>query len=106
MRPLLLPFALALLLLAAACAPGGSASDPRPPRTLEQVRAVLAKDLTPAAARARLGEPDEILGSGLLILRYRIDGGRSVLLGFPGEAPLLYARVDDGRGTLTDLPLP
>jgi hypothetical protein len=101
----------ALLLLSvalglAACAPrseGGPGANR--PRTLETLRPLLTRDLTPETARRRLGEPDEVLGSGLLIFRYRVEGGRSVLLGFPGDAPLLYAKLDDGHGTITGLPL-
>lgn len=95
---------LCLTLLASACASGGAADMPRA-RTLESVTPVLAKTLTPADARRRLGEPDEVLGSGLLILRYRLENGTSLLLGFPGEAPIMYAKVDDGRGNMRDLPL-
>lgn len=103
-RSVLLLLSLALGL--AACAPrgaGGLGADQ--PRTLETLGPLLTRDLTPETARRRLGEPDEVLGSGLLIFRYRVEGGRSVLLGFPGDAPLLYAKLDDGHGTATDLPL-
>lgn len=96
---------LCLALVAGACASGGSAGM-RSARTLESVTLVLARTLTPAVARRSLGEPDEVLGSGLLILRYRLQDGTSLLLGFPGEAPIMYAKVDDGRGNLRDLPLP
>jgi hypothetical protein len=65
----------------------------------------LTTQLTPAAARARFGPPDEETGSGLRIYIYRLADGRRLWLGFPGDAPIVYARVQALDGAMSDLTL-
>ena len=60
---------------------------------------------TQPAARSQFGSPDEVTGSGLLIYKYRLGGGRTLWLGFPGEAAIIYARLESENGTFSDLPL-
>jgi hypothetical protein len=74
-------------------------------RQLSSIEPSLTRDLTPTSARARLGAPDEVTGSGLIIYKYRVDGGRTVWLAFPGEAPISYAKLENRDGTVTDLAL-
>jgi hypothetical protein len=104
MRRILL--ALCLLLTSAsthACSRGPTTSSPE--RQLSAIEPMLTRDLTPASARAKLGAPDEVTGSGLIIYKYRVDGGRTLWLGFPGEAPISYARLESRDGTFADLTL-
>jgi hypothetical protein len=61
--------------------------------------------LTPAVARAQFGPPDEETGSGLRIYIYRLADGRRLWLGFPGDAPIVYAKVQAIDGAMSDLPL-
>jgi hypothetical protein len=56
-------------------------------------------------ARSQFGSPDEITGSGLLIYKYRLGDGPTLWLGFPGEAAIVYARLESKDGTFSDLPL-
>ena len=74
-------------------------------RQLSNFEPYLTRTLTPAAARSQFGAPDEVTGSGLIILKYRVDGGRTLWLGFPGEAAISYARLESKDGTFTDLTL-
>jgi hypothetical protein len=99
-------FALALAIAAApttACTKAPTSS--REERTLSAFQPYLTRTLTPATARAQFGAPDEIVGSGLLIYKYRVDAGRTRWLGFPGEAAIAYARLEAKDGTFTDLTL-
>ena len=99
-------FALSIALATAsieACNRGSTTSvDQRPLSAFERY---LTRDLTPTSARARFGTPDEVTGSGLIIYKYRVDGGRTLWLGFPGEAAISYARLESKDGTFTDLTL-
>ena len=103
-----------LLLLALACAVlagGWSCRQPTSPGPLDQSSALtkfepyLNSQLTPAIARARFGPPDEETGSGLRIFIYKLTDGRRLWLGFPGEAPITYARIEGVDGVFTDVPL-
>jgi hypothetical protein len=100
MRP---RFLLLLVCLLVSCSHGRG---PAPGRTLEAVRARLSPDLTPALAAERLGPPDEVTGSGLLIYVYRVEHGRSVYLFFPGFEPIRRAAVREPSGAFMELPLP
>ena len=101
---------LGLSLLAAACQ---HSSEDRPNTPAELVRKrplaeyerLLDKQLTPELARARFGAPDQITGSGLRIYVYDLDLGQQLWLGFPGDAPIVYARVRHTDGSTTDLVL-
>lgn len=101
---------LVLAVLLTGCAPAPTpAPDPlarsATTRTLAMMTVRLTKELTPDAAAYFFGEPDEVTGSGLFIAIYRLSDGRRVWLGFPGNAPIVYAKVEDQAGTVTDLPL-
>jgi len=85
---------------------GRTPTSSREERPFAVFQPYLTRQLTPAAARSRFGAPDEETGSGLLIYKYRVDGGRTLWLGFPGQAPIVYARLEAKDGTLTDLALP
>lgn len=87
----------------AAC--GRSATAPGQGRTLLDFQPHLTAQLTPAIARAQFGPPDEETGSGLRIYIYQLADGRRLWLGFPGDAPILYARVEALDGTMSDLAL-
>ena len=77
----------------------------RDERALSAFQPFLTRMLTPASARTQFGSPDEVTGSGLIIYKYRVDHGRTLWLGFPGEAAIVYARLENKDGTFTDLPL-
>jgi hypothetical protein len=83
----------------------GTPTSSREQRPLSSFRPYLTRALTPASARTQLGSPDEVTGSGLIIYKYRVDGGRTLWLGFPGEAPIAYARLESKDGTFSDLSL-
>lgn len=74
-------------------------------RLLTAFQPYLTRTLTPAIARSQFGNPDEITGSGLLIYKYRLGGGQTLWLGFPGNAPIIYARLESKDGAFSDLPL-
>ena len=74
-------------------------------RQLDDFTAGLTSDLTPALARQRFGAPSEETGSGLRIYIYRLADGRQLWLGFPGDAPIVYARVRAVDGSMVELPL-
>ncbi len=90
-------------------APSSPAPSPSPGqagrRTLDEMIPRLTNDLTPDMAERFFGPPDEVTGSGLVIYVYRLDDGRKVWLGVPGNAPALYARLQALDGTTADLPL-
>ncbi|MEO8561663.1 MAG: hypothetical protein ABI601_06285 [bacterium] len=65
----------------------------------------LTRSLTPASAEAAFGAPDERTGSGLIIYVYRAEAGKKVYLGFPGFAPIVYARAVDAGGAVEELAL-
>jgi hypothetical protein len=107
--------ALCLVLTAAvsqACShpdPGASPPNaPKPPdgRTLTAFQPYLTRTLTPVIARAQFGAPDVETGSGLRIYKYRLDAGRTLWLWFPGDEPIVGARLEATDGTFTDLTLP
>ena len=77
----------------------------RDERTLSDFQPYLTRTLTPSSTRTRFGSPDEVTGSGLIIYKYRVDAGRTLWLGFPGEAAIVYARLESKDGTFTDLAL-
>jgi hypothetical protein len=74
-------------------------------RTVASMAPKLTRSLTPAGAEAAFGKPDETTGSGLLIYVYRAEQGRKVYLGFPGFAPIIYAKAVDATGGSVDLEL-
>ena len=74
-------------------------------RSLSAFQPYLTRTLTPAMARSQFGSPDEITGSGLLIYKYRLGDGPTLWLAFPGEAAIVYARLESKDGTFSDLPL-
>jgi hypothetical protein len=94
--------ALALFALSSCDRP---ATAPGQVRTLMDFSPYLTAQLTPAVARAQFGPPDEETGSGLRIYIYRLADGRRLLLGFPGDAPILYAKVQAPDGAMSDLAL-
>lgn len=74
--------------------------------TLEAMRPALSRSLTPQEAERTFGPPDQITGSGLLIYVYDIEQGFTVHLGFPGYAPITYAKLrTPGSGVFHDIPL-
>ena len=83
-----------------------SPTSSRNERSLSAFQPYLTRTLTPAGARSRFGSPDEVTGSGLLIYKYRLSGGATLWLGFPGEAAIIYARLESTDGAFSDLPLP
>lgn len=102
-------FALSLMVTAAvssACSRGPTSStSAREERPLATFEPYLTRQLTPSAARAQFGAPDAVAGSGLLIYKYGVDGGRTLWLGFPGFAPITYAKLEAPDGSMTDLAL-
>ena len=82
-----------------------SPTSSRNERSLSFFQPYLTRTLTPAGARSQFGKPDEVTGSGLLIYKYRLDAGQTIWLGFPGEAPVIYARLESKDGSFSDLPL-
>lgn len=68
-------------------------------------RRLVLLTLTPTSAETSFGRPDERTGSGLIIYLYRADCGRTVSLGFPGHAPIMYAKLLLPSGETEDLPL-
>ena len=95
---------LPLLALLAACSPDPVALPDLP--TLEAMRPALTRGLTPQEAERTFGAPDRIEGSGLLIYVYDIEQGFTVHLGFPGYAPITYAKLQTpGTGMFHDIPL-
>ena len=97
-------FALLMLLPLAAAGCSGNPATPTA-RKFEAVAPLLTKDLTPTAARARLGPADEETGSGLMIYIYNLEDGRRLWLGFPGARPIVYARLEEPSGVMKDLEL-
>ena len=97
-------FVLATILgMAAACQRSPANADDG--RTLAEFQPYLTQRLTPADARAAFGEPDDITGSGLRIFVYRLRGGDRLWLGFPGDRPIVYAKLQPHDGRPVDLPL-
>lgn len=72
-------------------------------RPLSDFEPHITHDLTPARAQALFGTPSEEAGSGLLIYVYELEGDRELWLGFPGDAPIAYARVRSPDGSARDL---
>ena len=97
--------ALAVPLLLAACNGSSNPAAASVPRTVASMLPKLSRSLTPAAAEAAFGAPDERTGSGLIIYVYRAEAGKKVYLGFPGFAPIVYARAVDLSGAVEELAL-
>lgn len=102
--------AVAFPLLLAGCTK--NSTDPAPasgtvtgPLTVASMLPRLSRSLTPAKAEAMFGKPDQTTGSGLIIYVYRVEAGKLVYLGFPGFAPIMYAKLLDANGASQDLPL-
>ena len=72
-------------------------------RTVRDFEAQLTRRLTPELARRTFGAPDEETGSGLRIYIYTLDGGSRLWLGFPGDAPIVYAKLMAPDGSARDL---
>src|SRR6185503_15539447 len=96
-------FLLAGLAIIAGCQRSPSSGDRG--RTLDDFEPHLTRRLTPALARAAFGSPDEETGSGLRIYIYRLREGDRLWLGFPGDRPIVYAKLQTGDGSVLDLPL-
>ena len=99
-------FTLCLVLTAAsseACNRAPTSS--RDERALAVFQPFLTRQLTPSTARTQFGTPDEITGSGLLIYKYRVAGGQTLWLWFPGEAAISFARLQSKDGSMTDIEL-
>ena len=100
---ILSPAIIVLCLALVACE--GQPTAPVGGRTVEAFDPYLTRQLTPSEARRRFGPPDEETGSGLRIYVYRLDDNRELWLGFPGDAPITYAKVKAADGSVTDLTL-
>lgn len=100
LRPLLL--ILAALAVSAGCGsePAGSAT-----RTLKDFEPHLTATLTPTMAVEKFGKPDSEIRADKWVFIYRLAERRRLLLSFPGEAPIIFARVEDAGGLATELPL-
>jgi hypothetical protein len=107
MRRILFALCLSVLGLSSQACGGKSSptSTQQNERPLSAFQPYLTKSLTPSAARARFGPPNEITGSGLIIYKYKVDGGRTLWLGFPGEAAISYAKLESKDGQFTELVL-
>ena len=77
----------------------------KPIRTLDNFQKTLDKAFTQEKTIAAFGEPDRRLGSGLDIFEYDLDDGTKIRLGFPGFAPITYARHVQKGGELRVIPL-
>ena len=88
------------LLLAAACS-----KDPVALDSVSEVRALVTADLTPSIAETRLGKPDAVEGSGLLIYRYNLKEGAILRLSFPGYQTIISATITYRNGTQETLRL-
>ena len=73
--------------------------------TLADFESRLDKALTPSIAEAKFGKPDKITGSGLIIYVYALDDGREIWMGFPGYAPIMYAKIRARDGSVVELKL-
>ena len=108
--PRLRLIALVLPLLLAGCSsasvdPDVASSTATAPRTVASMLPRLSRSLTPAGAEAIFGKPDQTTGSGLIIYVYKVEEGKSIYLGFPGYAPITYAKLIDANGAGLELPL-
>jgi hypothetical protein len=75
-------------------------------RTLASMLPYITKSLTPALTEERFGLPNQAQGSGVIIFVYNVEDGKKVSLGFPGYAPISFAKLQDRNGTtLQDLPI-
>lgn len=105
LRSLAFVLALGALAPVAACGRSSSPTSVSDTRTVASMLPKLTRALTPAGAEAAFGMPDETLGSGLIIYVYRAEAGKKVYLGFPGFAPIIYAKAVDASGGEQDLTL-
>ena len=98
---------LGFLVVAICIALGACEPQPTSPvhRTIDAFEPHLTTRLTPADARRLFGTPDEETGSGLRIYIYALEGDRELWLGFPGDAPIMYAKEKTADGSVTDLVL-
>ena len=94
---------LVALAFAAAFVSVGCSSDPSAPDTVAEVRSLITADLTPAIAEKRIGKPDAVEGSGLLIYRYNLQEGAILRLSFPGYLPIVAASITYRNGTQENL---
>jgi hypothetical protein len=84
---------------------GGAPASSRPARELSVFQPHLLASLTPTIAIEKFGPPDSEMRSDKRVLVYRLTNNRRLLLSFPGEAPIIFARVEDAGGLTTELPL-
>jgi hypothetical protein len=85
---------------------GYQGSPPKPERTVAALTARLTAGMTRKQADSQLGAPDSATGGGLLLLyHYAADSGRDLVLAFPGDGPLVYARIRDRDGNLREIPV-
>ncbi|MBD0334447.1 MAG: hypothetical protein ICV62_03065 [Cyanobacteria bacterium Co-bin13] len=101
MRRLILSLSALVLLTAGKPA---STLEPELP-ALEAMLPELTRSLTPSAAEQAFGPPDQITGSGLIIYIYHVEQAHQVYLGFPGYAPITYAKLLTPSGELIEMPL-
>jgi hypothetical protein len=108
MRGVLFALGLAVVGLSAQSC-GGKSSAPtsaqQSERPLSAFQPYLTRTLTPSAARAQFGAPNEVTGSGLIIYKYRVEGGQMLWLGFPGQAAISYAKLQSRDGQFTEIAL-
>jgi hypothetical protein len=69
---------------------GASATEP-PSRSVESFR-FIGSSITMQQVRAKLGAPDQDVGSGLYVYVYRLNDGSDVLIGSPDGSRILYVR--------------
>ena len=105
LRALALVLSLGALTPVVACNRSSDPTSASEARTVASMLPKLTRSLTPAAAEAAFGKPDEMVGSGLLIYVYRAEEGKKVYLGFPGFRPIMYARAVDAAGNAEELAL-
>lgn len=74
-------------------------------RSLERFQSALTTNMTPKLAEESFGKPDRVTGSGLIIYVYVLADGKEIWLGFPGFAPILYAKVKAPDGSMLELKL-
>ncbi len=74
-------------------------------RSLEKFQSALTTNMTPKLAEESFGKPDRVTGSGLIIYVYVLADGKEIWLGFPGFAPIRYAKVKATDGSVLELKL-
>lgn len=71
-------------------------------KQLNDFRFEIHRGLTPELAIEIFGNPDRITGSGLTIFVYLFDNKNELWIGFPGNAPVLYAFMKHPDGSKTN----